>query len=138
MATDQSNAAQYADSLANAIQEMADAGSPFGWINENTGEWLDYDPTTKPEFHADADEYEEASAGDYLRDVLDIEYLVTSDRQYKAARLLIAFGGPNAWIDTRTSRLEVAWWSAPEYRDLPSAFIDGLDEYLSEYWEMGA
>lgn len=132
--SDQSNAAKYADSLARTIQEMTDNGSPFGWINENTGEWLDYDPTTKPEFHDDADEFTEASAGDYLSDALDIEYLVQSDRTYKAARILIAFGGPNAWIDTRTGRLEVAWWSAPEYRPLPSAFINGLDDFLSEMW----
>lgn len=133
MSTD--SAAKYADELIETIRQMSDNGSPFGWINESTGEWLDYDPTTKPEFHDDAEDYTEASAGDYLNDALDIEYLVTSDRQYRAARILIAFGGPNATIDTRSGLLEVSWWSAPEFRELPAAFTDGLDDYLSEIWE---
>ena len=47
-------------------------------------------------------------------------------------------GGPNVWINTLTSNLEVAWWSEMVYRDLPEDFISGLDDALSELWEMGA
>jgi hypothetical protein len=142
-----SNATEYADSLVETIRNMADNGSPFGWLNSHTDEWSSDQPadwmTDAESDHLEDDEkpdtdWFEASAGDYLSDVLDIQYLVNSDRTYRSARILIAFGGPNAWIDTRTGQLEVAWWSAPEYRDLPSAFIDGLDDYLSEMWEMGA
>lgn len=127
-----SNAQEYADSLAEDIQAMTDAGSPFGWKNSHTDEWYGVNDAE----HTDVEDgWEEASAGDYLQDVLDIEYIVTSDRQFKAARVLIAFGGPTAWINTQTSRLEVSWWSAPEYRPLPSAFVNGLDDFLSEIWE---
>lgn len=136
--SDQSEAAKYTDSLAQSIRDMSDAGNPFGWVNENTGEWLDYDPATKPKYHDDAEEFTEASAGDYLQSMLDVQFLVDSDRTYRSARILVAFGGPNAWIDTRTGQLEVAWWSAPEYRDLPREFVEGLDDYLSEMWGMGA
>lgn len=49
---------------------------------------------------------------DYLSDVLDIEYYVASDREtINGARLLVAFGGPNIWIDTRFKRVEGYWWS---------------------------
>ena len=136
-----SNAQEYADELAGTIREMADNGSPFGWINANTDEWSSDIPegwTTDPDEGDVNCDWHAASAGDYLSDVLDIHYLVNSDRTYRSARILIAFGGPNAWIDTRTSQLEVSWWSAPEYRPLPAAFVDGLDDYLSEMWEMGA
>ena len=129
-----SNASNYADSIAADIAAATEAGSPFGWINPDTDEHT----MSAPETDDDRTTFVEARAGDYLADVLDIQYLVGSDRQYRAARILIAFGGPTAWIDTRTGMLEVTWWSAPETRPLPGAFIDGLDEYLSEMWEAGA
>ena len=129
-----SNAEGHADRLAQAIQSMSDAGSPFGWIKDD-GEWIDYDPATRPDFHDDPTVWHPASVYDYLQDVLDIEYRVTSGREYKSAEVLIAFGGPNAWIDTKTGTLRVAWWSAPVERSLPSDFVDGLNEALSELWE---
>ena len=120
-----SNATDYADSIAREIEENVNAGYPFGISTE------DY-PILDREIG------EEGTAMDYLSDVLDIQYVVTSDRQYKGARVCIAFGGPTAWINTLTSQLEVAWWSEPVYRDLPREFIDALDEALEELWEMGA
>jgi hypothetical protein len=129
-----SNASDYADRIAREITAAAEAGSPFGWINPDTDEHT----MDAPETDDDRATFDEASAGDYLSDVLDIQHLIGSDRQYRAARILIACGGPTAWIDTRTGQLEVTWWSAPEVRTLPAAFIDGLDDYLSEVWEAGA
>ena len=129
-----SNASDYADRIAREITAAVDAGSPFGWINPDTDEHT----MSAPETDDDRTTFVEARAGDYLADVLDIQYLVGSDREYRAAGVLIAYGGPTAWIDTRTGQLEVTWWSAPETRNLPAAFIDGLDEYLSELWEAGA
>src|SRR5690606_26586393 len=109
-----SNASEYADSIASQVEADCEAGNPFG-VSEGYG---------------DTPEGEESSAYDYLEDVLDIQYTVTSDRQYRSARILIAFGGPNAWVDTRTGQLEVSWWSTPEYRDLPNEFVSALDEAL--------
>jgi hypothetical protein len=56
------------------------------------------------------DENEQGSAYDYLRDVLDINWILNSDRSYKGARLLVAFGGPNIWIDTNLEQVEGYWW----------------------------
>jgi len=53
---------------------------------------------------------EEFSAFDYLRDVLDIEYIVSRNKEYLGARVLVAFGGPNIWINTRTKQVEGYWW----------------------------
>ena len=53
---------------------------------------------------------EDISAFDYLQDALDIEYIVGSDGQYRGARVLVAFGGPNIWIDTQRGIVEGAWW----------------------------
>lgn len=120
-----SNATEYADSIANQIREDCDAGTPFGIVSDDN-------PVI------DRENGDEVTAYDYLSDVLDIQYIVSGDRTYLAARICIAFGGPTAWINTQTRQLEVAWWSAPEYRDLPAVFVDALDAELEELWEMGA
>lgn len=51
------------------------------------------------------------SAYNYLSDVLDIEYRVGSDREYRSAEVLVAFGGPNIWIDTKNNTVNGAWAS---------------------------
>ena len=62
----------------------------------------------------DAAEYaengEEFTAWDYVKDVLDINWILNSDRTYKGARLLVAFGGPNIWINTVNEQVEGYWW----------------------------
>lgn len=51
------------------------------------------------------------SGFDYLEDVLDIEWKLNSDRSFKGARLLVAFGGPNIYIDTAKNTVEGYWWN---------------------------
>lgn len=121
-----SNATEYANSLAASI--TADG---LGVIDTDTEQWYCNAEDAKAQ---GVEDYTEASSMDYLTDVLDIEYIVSSDRTYKAARILVAFGGPNAWINTRTNQLEVAWWSEPVYRDLPREFCEALDEALEELY----
>ena len=76
------------------------------------------------------------SGYDYLIDVLDIEYIVNGNREYIGARVLVAFGGPNIWINTRTNTIEGYWWgdkASANYSDE----ID-LDDALRELWECGS
>lgn len=72
----------------------------------------------------------EYSAFDYLQDALDIEYIVSSKKEYLGARVLVAFGGPNIWINTRTKTVEGYWWGDSAF----ASFQDniGLDEALEE------
>ncbi len=74
---------------------------------------------------------EPMTAFDYLQDALDIEYIVASDRKtYLGARVLVAFGGPNIWINTRTKTVEGYWWP-DRYSETYTDSI-GLDEALEE------
>lgn len=50
------------------------------------------------------------SGFDYITDVLDVNWLLDSKREFKGARLLVAFGGPNIWIDTAKQTVEGHWW----------------------------
>ena len=74
----------------------------------------------------------EYSAFDYLEDALDIEYIVNSRGEYLGARVLVAFGGPNIWVNTRTQTVEGTWWSDRA----EASFTDniGLDDALAELW----
>lgn len=47
---------------------------------------------------------------DYISDVLDVNWVLDSNREFKGARLLVAFGGPNIWINTDTQTVEGHWW----------------------------
>jgi len=73
------------------------------------------------------------SAYAYLNDALDIEYVIGSDRQFLGARVLVCFGGPNVWVDTRHNRVDGHWW-ADSYNE---AFVDniGLNDAIQELWE---
>jgi len=82
------------------------------------------------------DEGDTLSASDYLADVLDINYIINSDRSYKGARLLVAFGGPNIWIDTLHKNVEGYWWS-DTFTDRYYTDAMGLDDLMEELYAMG-
>jgi hypothetical protein len=72
------------------------------------------------------------TAFDYLQDVLEFNWILNSDRTLKGARMLVAFGGPNIWIDTTKGIVEGYWWQdkfVAEY-DTQSEFARDLDEAL--------
>jgi len=56
------------------------------------------------------------SAYDYLTDALDFVHYVDSKRDYEGvpfylgSRVLVAFGGPNIWVDTYKGTVEGQWW----------------------------
>lgn len=75
---------------------------------------------------------EEADAMDWLEGVLDIEYIVTGKKEYLGARVLVAFGGPNIWVDTRRGIVEGHWWG--KYAEAPFKDNIGLDDALQCLW----
>lgn len=104
--------------LKNHVQSIADNLTNPPWDEWNEGRDIENDG--------------EFSAFDYLQDALDIEYIVNSKGEYLGARVLVAFGGPNIWINTRTKTVEGSWWSDRA----EASFQDniGLDDVLEELW----
>ena len=99
--------------LNNQVQHIANT------LTNGFGDELNYDG-------------EEMTAFDYLQDALDIEYIVNSKKEYLGARVLVAFGGPNIWVNTRTKTIEGYWWA-----DKATASFDdgiGLDDALEELY----
>jgi len=71
---------------------------------------------------------EPMSAYDYLEGCLDIHWILNNDRSYRGARVLVAFGGPNIWIDTEKGIVDGYWWGD----HATASFTDniGLDDAL--------
>ncbi len=84
------------------------------------------------DFDPDYSDYDEPCAADYIGDCLDIEYIIGSNREYLGARILVAFGGPNIWINTRTNTVEGYWWSNEHHAPFRDKL--GIDDYIEELW----
>lgn len=124
--TTQQLAVNYANSIADELWTLDSSGDIFPHDCERDEAEREKTPCEEaPECMDDL------GAWGYLRDVLDIEYRVGSDRQYRSAKVLIAFGGPNAWIDTDTQEL-IVYWDERVTRPIPEQFCTELDEYLEE------
>ncbi len=69
---------------------------------------------------------------EWLKDVYDIEWITYNDKSYKAARLMVAGGGPNIWVNLQDMTVDGYWAS-----DKCSwGFVDniGLDDYCEEMY----
>ena len=66
----------------------------------------------------------------FIDGVYDIEWITHQDHSYKAARLLVAGGGPNIWVNLQTCTVD-GYWASDKFS---WSFQDniGLDEYLQE------
>ena len=83
----------------------------------NTGTLLEGDDDIVGNFDVmgsctEPDDYERAQDGySYFANSLEVEW-VTDDRGlYKGANILVAFGGPTVWVNTRKQIVEGAWWN---------------------------
>jgi len=76
------------------------------------------------------DKLDGIKASEFMEDVYDIEWITHQDHSYKAARLLVAGGGPNIWVNLMTNTVDGYWWTDK----CSHGFMDniGLDDYLSE------
>ena len=68
--------------------------------------------------------------GKWMEDVYDIEWICHQDKTYKAARLLVAGGGPNIWVNLLTNTVD-GYWASDRFS---WGFVDNLclDDYLEE------
>ena len=84
-------------------------------------------------WETDHDEDDEGTlATRFMDHVYDIEWIMHQDKTYKAARLLVAGGGPNIWVNLLTNTVD-GYWASDRYSH---GFIDniGLDDYCEELY----
>ena len=72
------------------------------------------------------------TAHEWMENVYDIIWITNQDHKYQGARLLVAGGGPNIWVNMHTHEGEGYWWG--DHCKVP--FVDNLqlDEYLEELY----
>jgi hypothetical protein len=70
---------------------------------------------------------------DWLADALDIQYIINSDRTFRSARVLVAFGGPNIWVDFSRGMVEL-WWGGDYAKAHFYSDPMGIEEALEELW----
>lgn len=73
------------------------------------------------------------AASDFLEDALSIEYILDSQHKLLGAKILVACGGPNIWVNTRRDMVEGYWGSDRvelHYRDVND--LHGMCEELFE------
>ena len=87
-----------------------------------------------------AKELDKGEGAKFLDDehCLDIQYIVDKDKKYLGSRVLVAFGGPNIWINTQYKEVQGYWASekaTAQYYNVPSKYdADELDELAEEYY----
>ena len=70
------------------------------------------------------------TAHEWMEGVYDIEWITHNDHSYKSARLLVAGGGPNIWVNLLSNTVDGYWWGD----HCKHSFDDniGLNDYLEE------
>ena len=66
-------------------------------------------------------------------EVYSIEWITTQDHNYKAARLLVAGGGPNIWVNLQTNQVEGYWGADKRVWSFHDSI--GLDDHYREEFE---
>lgn len=93
------------------------------------------DPTDE-EREAAEENGEDCDLYSYFSDVLDIEYTISSRGDYLGARIAVALGGPNIYIDTREGEVKGYWGTDRAERWIPSEICEEIDGIMEEYYDM--
>ena len=107
-----------------------DNGSPLKKSKNRHGETCDQQLRRMCKNIADDITKGEGNAHEWMEDVYDIEWITYQDGRYKAARLMVAGGGPTIWVNLLGNTVDGYWWG--DHCKVPFTDNIGLDEYLEE------
>lgn len=116
---------EYCKRIAQELEAYA-AGRM--WRDIETGEEKEMDPETV------SDDFEQLSIYDYLADVLDYEITIDSRLEYKSAKIWVALGGPNVWIDTAEKAVKLAWGTDRAEYALDWDTCEEIDGYMQDLY----
>ena len=109
----------YCKDIADKLEAIADnrlykCPECGEWIEWSNNQYNDESATyTCQECGAAFEEHEleAVSMWDYFENALDIDYITNSKKEYKACRIMVAFGGPNIYVNTWDKKVELYWWN---------------------------
>jgi hypothetical protein len=103
----------YCERIAEDVTKMVN--DPSAWLAEND---MDEDYC----YHISA----------WLDSVLDVEMSIGINGTYRGAKIMVAYGGPNIYVNTRTGTVDGYWGDEQASVEIPSEVCEALDEYISE------
>lgn len=81
------------------------------------------------------DQWEQVSVFDYFADCFDIEYRVSSPHdQPRSVCIMVAYGGPNIYVDTASQAVELYWWGDRASYPISNYAADEIDAAFCELW----
>ena len=101
-------------------------------LKDNVDFWIDLITTGKHDFELDQDQ----DLPGYLssNQIMDTNYVLNYNLDYVGSQLLVAFGGPNIWIDTQHQQVKGYWWGDEVIKDYYKDSIH-LDDHIKELYE---
>ena len=98
----------------------------------------EFDSNTKLlEYLAYFDYIDDSKAFDsYFENVLDINYTIHSDGDFKSCRVAISLGGPNIYIDTADREVQGYWGFDRYFAYLDNDICDSIDDYFEAYYQL--
>lgn len=139
--TDEENR-RHCSSIADEVEEWADGNI---YKCPHCGECYNIEDAEEtenghrcPECGEEIEERDEEpqSLYEYFTDVLDIEYRIDANGEYKSVRLMVAFGGPNIYIDTASASVELYWWGDRASAYFSRSAADEIDYMFSEIFSL--
>lgn len=68
----------------------------------------------------------------FSENLLDIEFLCNREKEYTAAKICIAWGGPSIYIDTEAGAVCLYWWGKSAKYLLNTETVDAVNDYAGE------
>ena len=101
-------------------------------LKDNVDFWIDLITTGKHDFELDEDQ----DLPGYLssNQIMDTNYVLNYNLDYVGSQLLVAFGGPNIWIDTQYKTVNGYWYGDDVIRAYWEDSIY-LDDHIKELYE---
>lgn len=103
--------------------------------------FVDDDPDTFNEYYlfpcgdkVDIDDTEPLSLYDWFTDdtIYNLEYVLDSNKELTAVRVMVACGGPNIYINTWDKQVELFWWTESGKYYLPADLCDSITSVIDE------
>ncbi|MEG2571020.1 MAG: hypothetical protein RSA70_06255 [Clostridia bacterium] len=141
MTENQAHCKQIAETLEqiaeNNVYKCPECGEFITWNNDeyNTEDATYNCPHCKKT--VDESELEAVSMLDYFEDCYNIEYRVASHTEYRSVQVMVACGGPNIYVDTKTAAVELYWWADSADWALSRDTVIAIDEAFEELWKCG-
>ncbi len=82
----------------------------------------------------DVERYDALGLWDYMQDILDIDFIINSQKEYIACRICVAYGGPSIYIDTDEKAICLCWWTESAKYYLSSATVDAVNDWAENYY----